>query len=213
MIKVLLADDHEVVRAGIKSVIERKKIKVIAEASNGEEVLQIASQNQPDIYIIDVSMPVLNGIETSRQLLKKKPGTRIIILSMHDDKSFVQKAFKYGVKGYILKESAVEEIYKAINEVYSGNFYLSPKISHYIISGFLWNNMTDDEKKDSLFTTREREILQMIAEGMTSREIADKLCLSINTVQVHRKNIMRKSGANKQTDLVRVAIKEGLIKL
>ncbi|MFA5480327.1 MAG: response regulator transcription factor [Candidatus Muiribacteriota bacterium] len=213
MINVLLADDHAVVRAGIKSVIERKDIKVIAEASDGEEVLKISSNLKPDIYILDVSMPNLNGIETSHRILKENPQAKVIILSMHDDKTFVEKAFKYGVKGYILKESAVEEIITAIKEVYSGNFYLSPRISHYIISGFLWNNMNEEQREETTLTQREKEVLQMIAEGLTSKEIADKLCLSVNTVQVHRKNIMKKCSAHKQTDLVKVALKEGLIKI
>jgi DNA-binding NarL/FixJ family response regulator len=138
-IEVILADDHVVVRDGIKAVVERKgkDIKVIGEASDGHEVLEMAKRNPADVYIIDISMPILNGIETARKLLKKDPKSRIVILSMHDDRTFVEKAIECGVKGYILKENATEEILQAIREVYIGRFFLSPKISKYIIQDFL----------------------------------------------------------------------------
>ena len=213
MIKVLLADDHGIVRAGIRSVIERQNIKVICEADNGEEVFRKIIGNEPDIFILDISMPVLNGLETAERLIRDGNNRKIIILSMHDEKTYVEKAVKVGVKGYILKESAIDEIYKAITEVNKGNFYISPKVSQYIINGFLFNNMSDDEKESSNLTIREKEVLQMIAEGLSSKEIAVKLCLSLNTVQVHRKNIMRKCDVHKGTDLVKLAIKEGLIKV
>ena len=213
-IKILLADDHAIVRAGIRSIVERRKgIEVIGEASSGEEVLKMMFKIRPDIYILDVSMPGLNGIDTTERIMKEDEKAKVIILSMHDDRTFVEKAFKNGAKGYILKENAPEEIIKAIREVYDGNFYLSPKISSYLVNGFLFNNLSEDKKNDVLLTTREREVLQMVAEGKTSKEIATYTSISVHTVNVHRKNIMRKLGLHKQADLVRYAIKEGLVKL
>jgi len=158
-------------------------------------------------------MPGLNGIDTTERIMKEDEKAKVIILSMHDDRTFVEKAFKNGAKGYILKENAPEEIIKAIREVYDGNFYLSPKISSYLVNGFLFNNLSEDKKNDVLLTTREREVLQMVAEGKTSKEIATYTSISVHTVNVHRKNIMRKLGLHKQADLVRYAIKEGLVKL
>ena len=215
-IKVLLADDHPVVRDGLRSVIDKKAedIKIIGEASNGNDVLEMSKKNQVDIYVLDISMPILNGIETTDRLIKMNPDSKIIILSIHDSHIFVEKALKSGARGYILKESATEEVIHAIREVYKGRFFLSPAISKFIVKGFIgkMQGYRRYEKPVNL-TQREREILQLIAESFTNKETARKLNISLYTVQVHRRNIMQKLGIHKHADLIRYAIKEGISKL
>ena len=212
-IKVIIADDHAVVRDGIKAVVERigKDIKVIGEAANGNEVLEMAGEKRADVYVIDIAMPILNGIETVDRLVKMEPGNRVIILSMHDNRTFVEKALKCGAKGYILKENASEEIVRAIHDVHMGGFFVSPKISRFIINGFFGKRGHYKQYHEVVdLTRRERQILQLIAEGWTGREIAGQLNLSLNTVHVHRKNIMRKLDIHKQAELIRYALKEGI---
>ncbi|MDH5414321.1 MAG: response regulator transcription factor [Flavobacteriaceae bacterium] len=215
-IKVFIADDHPVVRDGIKYIIDKKckDIKIIGEASNGNEVLEFAKKNLVDIYILDISMPILNGIETTNSLIKMDDKNRIIILSIHDSRTFVEKALKSGARGYILKESATEEIIHAVHEVYMGRFFLSPAISKFVVDGFL-DKMQDHNRYKKAFdlTKKEREILQLIGEGLTDKEISRKFNLSLHTVHVHRKNIMRKLDIHKQAGLIRYAIKEGISKL
>ncbi len=212
-IEVILADDHAVVRDGIKAIVERKgkDIRVIGEASNGKEVLEMARNSPADVYVLDAAMPILNGIETIGRLRKMDQRCKIIILSMYDDRTFVEKALKYGASGYILKETASEEIIHAIREVYKDQYYLSPKISKYIVKGFLGKRYHyEQNKKEGDLTKREREILQLISEGFTNKEIAIHLDLSLNTVHVHRNNIMNKLDIHKQADLIRYALKEGI---
>ncbi len=212
-IKVILADDHPIVRDGLRAVIEKKAgdIVIIGEAADGNEALKIAKNNPADIYIFDISMPVLNGIETTERLIKREPKSKVIILSMHDDRSFIERALKAGAKGYILKETATDEIVFAIREVYHGRFFLSPKISTFIIEDYL--DKSPDPHSAYELTPREREILQLIAEGSSNKEIAERLFLSLHTIHVHRNNIMKKLRIHKQTDLVRYALREGLIQL
>ncbi len=212
-IEVILADDHAVVRDGIKAIVERKgeDITIIGEASNGKEVLELAKSTPADVYVLDIAMPLLNGIETTARLRKMDPQCKIIILSMLDDRTFVEKAFKYGANGYILKETASEEIVHAIREVSTNKYFLSPKISKFVVDGFLGKKYPEDQKKKQFdLTKREREILQLIAEGFTNKEIAKHLDLAFNTVHVHRNNIMKKLNIHKQADLVRYALKEGI---
>jgi two-component system NarL family response regulator len=215
-IRVVLADDHPVVRAGLRAVIEKSKedIAIVDEAVNGIEVLDIAEKNAVDVYLLDVEMPHLNGIETAERLLKKDPKAKIIILSIHDSRIFVHRALRCGVKGYILKESAIEEVTKAIQEVFKGRFFLSPGISNYIVDGFLGKiGAGKDKSAGDGLTKREREVLQLIGEGSTNKEIAQKLNLYLNTVQVHRRNLMHKLNIHKQADLICYTIKEGISKL
>jgi two-component system, NarL family, response regulator NreC len=210
-IRVILADDHSVVRYGIKAVVDRKgkDITIVGEATNGKEVLKMARSNPADVYILDISMPILNGIETADQLIKMDPKNKIIILSMHDDRTFVEKAFKCGARGYILKESDTEEVINAIREVYKNHYYLSPKILK--IQETLSQKPRQGEKESDLhLTRREREILQLIAEGFSNKEIAKQLGISLNTAHHHRINLMQKLDIHKQAELVRYALKEGI---
>jgi DNA-binding NarL/FixJ family response regulator len=215
-IKLLLADDHPVVREGIRLAIERAAadIEIVSEASNGKEVLEFARKNPVDVYILDISMPILNGIETTVKLIKMNPNNRIIILSIHDSRSFVEKALYCGARGYLLKVNAVDDVIHAIHEVHRGRFFLSSSISKYIVNGFL-SDLHKREINENLvhLTEREREVLQLIAEGFTNKEIASNLNLALNTVHVHRKNIMQKLDIHKHAGLIRYAIKEGIIKL
>ncbi|MCK5706816.1 MAG: response regulator transcription factor [Candidatus Aureabacteria bacterium] len=212
-IRIFLADDHAVVRDGIKAVIERTSndIKVIGEADNGREVLKSVKTQHADIYILDISMPILNGIETTDRLLKLLPRCKVIILSMHDDRMFVEKAMECGAKGYILKQNTTEEVVHAIREVYRNKFFLSPQVTKYIVHGFLGKKSSHKEKKKVVdLTKREKEVLQLISEGHSNKEIANEFNLSLNTIHVHRNNIMRKLEIHKQADLIRYALKEGI---
>lgn len=215
-IKIAIADDHAVVRDGIKAVLERSSdfIKVVAEAENGKEILDLAAASPADIYIIDISMPVLNGIETTERLLKMDPKNKVIMLSMHDDRISVEKALKAGARGFIVKVSTSEEIVKAIQEVSEGRFYLCSKVSKYVVQGFLGQMAPAESPRKSIhLTPKEKEVLQLIAEGFSSKEIAKELKLSLNTVHVHRNNMMRKLDIHKQADLIRYALKEGITHL
>ncbi|MDR0734826.1 MAG: response regulator transcription factor [Elusimicrobiota bacterium] len=210
MIKIAMADDHVMVRSGIRAVLERenKDIQIIAEFSNGKELIDFASQNDADVYLMDISMPLLNGIEATQKLLKMKPTAKVIILSMYDDRISVEKAIKAGAKGFVVKVSDTDTIIKAIEEVISDRFFLCSKVSRYLVEGFL--NKTSHKRAKSILTPKEREVLQLIAEGYSSKKIAEEFGLSLNTVHVHRNNIMRKLKIHKQAALIRYALKEGI---
>jgi two-component system, NarL family, response regulator NreC len=212
-IKVILADDHSIVRDGIKAVIEKKggNIAVIGEASNGNEVLKLAKQNPADIYILDISMPQLNGIETTARLCNKNSSCNVIILSMHDDRTYVERALRSGARGYILKETATDEIISGIREVYQGRYYITPKISAYLVEDFLGREPAIHSAGE--LSSREKGVLQLFAEGCTSKEIAEKLDLSLHTIHVHKNNIMRKLNIHRQADLIKYALKEGIIEV
>jgi len=215
-IKVILADDHAVVRDGVKAVIERKgkDLKIIGEAENGKDVLEMAKHKPADVYVLDISMPQLNGIETTDRLKKLDPENKIIILSMHDGQAYVEKALQAGAEGYILKKGATEEVIHAIREVFKGERYLSPGIAKYVIQGFLESKQgTNPTMPFSRLTSREREILQLIAEGLSTKQIAQKLNIATNTAHVHTNNIMQKISIHNRTDLVRFALKEGVIQI
>ncbi|MDR1123620.1 MAG: response regulator transcription factor [Elusimicrobiota bacterium] len=210
MIKIAMADDHIMVRNGIRAVLESKDkdIQVVAEVSNGKELLEFAKNNDADIYLMDISMPILNGIEATQKLIRMKPESKVIMLSMHDDRVSVEKAIKAGAKGFVVKVSDVDTIIKAIEEVISDRFFLCSKVSRYLVEGFL--NKTSTKRPKGVLTPKEREVLQLIAEGYSSKKIAEEFGLSLNTVHVHRNNIMRKLKIHKQAELIRYAIKEGI---
>jgi len=215
-IKVLIADDHPLVREGLRHIINKSSsiMEIIAEASNGEEVLNIARKRRVDVFILDIGMPVLNGIETTARLKAMNSENKVIILSVHDSQTLVDRALKNGARGYILKDNAPEEVIQAIQEVHKGRFFLSPTVTKFIVDGFINRlNRRRGDETTVLLTSREKEILQLISEGFTNKEIAAKLHLSLNTVNVHRKNLMNKLGMHKHADLIRYAIKEGISKL
>lgn len=214
-IDVMLVDDHSIVRQGIKSVISKEQdINVVAEASNGKEAIQLARKKSPDVIVMDITLPQLNGLEASYQILKENKKVKIIVLSMHDNRVFIEKTLEYGLKGYILKDSSIEEIVPAIREVYAGGYFLSSRISAFVIKDYVGQRKKAIKLKSaSLLTAREREILQLIAEGFNSKEIAQKLELSSKTVLVHRNHIMQKLDLHNQAQLIRFALKEGIVNI
>ena len=215
-IKVIIADDHSLVMEGLKPLLEKKSrdISITGEAINGKKFLELARKKPADVYLLDIAMPVLNGIDAAVRLLRSDKAAKIIFLSMYDDKPTVEKAMKAGAKGYLLKENAADEVVKAIHEVYRGGYYLSPALHNYMAENLQDRTHTPIRPADcAVLTSKEREIVQLIAEGMANKQIARELKISANTVHAHRNNIARKLNIHKQTDLVRYAIKEKIAKL
>jgi len=215
-IRVIIADDHALVREGIKAVLKKAilGINVIAEASNGKEVLNIAKKTPADVYLLDISMPLLNGLEVTDRLIRLDPANKIIILSMYDDRVTVQRALQSGAKGYLIKETAAEEVVRAIREVVDGGTYLTPRILKLIgLDTFTGRKQYVKRGQFSKLTHKEIEILQLVAEGFSSKDIAKELKIASATVRVHRKNLMCKLDIHKETELVRFAFKEGIIRL
>jgi DNA-binding NarL/FixJ family response regulator len=215
-IRVLIADDHPIVRDGLRLSLERsgRDVEVVGEAADGVEVLELAKTCRTDVFILDITMPRLNGLDTARELLKRRRTARIIILSLHDSRALVEESMAVGARGYLTKETASRNVTKAVCEVYAGRFYLSPEIAQ-----IMGERRERGGGKGGVMepvpalTVRERRVLQLIAEGRTAKEIAVDLDRAIDTIRTHRKNLMAKLGIHKQTDLVRYAVKEGISKL
>ncbi len=214
-INVFLADDHAVVRDGLRTLLEiDERISVIGTASNGRDALRQVNKLTPDVVIMDISMPELNGIDATRQIIEALPNTRVIMLSMHATKEHIQRALQAGAKGYLLKDSAGAEVVEAVRSVYGGSRYLSQPVSDILIDDYL-NGNPSDPSTDPLdqLSTREREILQLVVEGNSSAKIADTLCLSPKTVETYRSRIMTKINVKDMPGLVKFAIRNGLISL
>ncbi|MBU2628240.1 MAG: response regulator transcription factor, partial [Proteobacteria bacterium] len=210
----IIADDHAIIREGLKSLLEKKGVNVIAIAKNGREAIELAITHRPDVVMMDISMPDLNGVEATAAIRHEVPNTKVIALSMHSSKKIIDKMFASGASGYILKESAFEELYDAIQEVNKGNFYLSPSIARmYVDSQENLFASIDDLPKSNEISKKEREVLQLVAEGEKTRDIAQKLGVSIKTVETHRRNIMKKLCIFSIAGLTRFAIKEGIVSL
>ncbi len=201
------------VRQGVRLLLEAypQEFEVIGEVSNGNELLRLAKKKPADLYVVDISMPVLNGLEAIAKLLKIQPQANVLVLSMYDDRVSVENALKAGAKGYVVKVSPGEDLLTAVREVAAGRFYFGGKISKFLVQGFLNKNVS--KKKSGGLTPKEKEVLQLIAEGYSSKQIAKHFTLSLNTIHVHRNNIMRKLGIHKQAELVRYALKEGIAQL
>jgi len=209
--KIVLADDHKILRDGLKTIINSfAGFEVIGEADDGREAVKLCAQLVPDVVIMDVSMQGLNGIDASSQILKTNPEIKIIALSMHSTKHFVTGMFQAGAWGYLLKDCATEELVTAIKTVLSGKKYISQYISGIILDEYLSGSGTD---KDSSLSDREREILQLIAEGQSVKTISDKLSLSAKTIETHRKNIMDKLKIYTIPELTKYAIRNGITSL
>jgi two-component system, NarL family, response regulator NreC len=207
--KVFLVDDHIIFRDGLRTLIEKEGMEVVGEAENGRNAIKLVEKLMPNIIIMDVSMPDMNGIEATRKITAANPDVKVIALSMHSDNRFVLGMLEAGAAGYLLKDCAFGELASAINQVMTGNTYLSPKIADVVVKGYL-NKKT---VKGTVLTSREREILQLIAEGLTAAEIADKVFLSVKTIETHRRNIMQKLNMRSPVDLTKYAIREGLASL
>ncbi len=212
-IKVLLVDDHTILRDGIKSLLETEDhIKVVGEAVNGEEALQKVEKLSPDVVLMDISMPKMNGIQATSQISEEYPDIKILILTMHDEEGYVQPIFQAGAAGYVVKRTATRELVSAIEGVVEGNTILHPSVTETLLAEGQGSDSDDGDMYDGL-TERELEILTLIAEGLTNQEIADELYISIKTVQAHRANIMDKLGLNDRVALTKYAIRKGLISL
>jgi len=212
-IRILLADDHTVVRKGLRLLLESHPgFKVIAEAANGREAVSLAEEHTPDVVVLDVAMPLLNGSEAARQISAKLPQTAIVFLSMHSDEGYVLKALKSGAKAYLLKDSAEDDLINAIKAVTEGKAFFSPAISKMLVEDYM-RQMREREVEDSyeLLTTREREILQLFAEGKSVKEVASILDLSLYTVETHRSNIFQKLDLHSVAELILYAVRKGVI--
>jgi two-component system response regulator NreC len=210
-IQVLLADDHKIVRDGLRVLIERcHDMQVIAEAEDGRKALQLARKHKPDVVIMDISMPDLNGIDATRQILEEVPGAKVIALSMHSDKQFVDGMLRAGAVGYLLKDCAADELIQCIRIVLSGRICLSPGITGFLVNEYLHPTRDEVLAPRSELSVREREVLQMIAEGRSTKDIANSLHISIKTVETHRKNIMGKANLHSVAELTKYAIRNGL---
>lgn len=213
-ITILLADDHKIVRDGLRALLENQPdMKVIAEAENGRTAVQLARQKKPQVVIMDISMPDLNGIEATRQMIRELPDIKVIALSMHSDRRYILRMFRAGAVGFLLKDCAFEELVSAINTAIADQPYVSPSIAGVIIQDFVRSGSQISSSATDVLTAREREVLQLLAEGWATKEIASHLHLSVKTVETHRRRIMEKLGLHGIAELTKYAIREGLTSL
>jgi DNA-binding NarL/FixJ family response regulator len=209
-IRLLLADDHALVRAGMKSLLESAEgFEVVGEASNGREAVRLARTLKPDVALLDIAMPELNGLDAARRLGSECPEVRVLILSMHADPGYVRAAMQASAAGYVLKDAGVEELELAIRAALRGERYLDPRVSKHVIEGYV-RGLEAEERAPAL-TPRQREILQLIAEGRSTREIAERLHVSVKTVETHRAQLMDRLGIRDVAGLTRYAIRIGLV--
>jgi DNA-binding NarL/FixJ family response regulator len=210
-IKVLIADDHQIMREGLRFMLEKEPwIKVVGEAKEGRTTLRLARELAPDVIIMDVAMPDLNGIEATRQVVAEFPAIKVIALSMHDDRRFVLSMIKAGAKGYMLKDSAFKDLVKAIRVVMANQTYLSGEVADIVLKDYLASATSEELSVFHLLSPREREVLQLIAEGKSSIQIAECLHISVKTVETHRAKIMEKLKVRTIAELTKYAIREGL---
>ncbi len=213
-IRIILADDHTILREGIRSLLENEiDMEIIGEAEDGHQAVKMAGQLKPDVVLMDIAMPRLNGLEATSQLKKLVPDAKILILTMHENEEYIRKVLAAGAMGYILKDAAARELLGAIRAVYRGEAVLSPAITRLVIEDYLrWGDLKTEESNDDL-SEREREILQLIAEGNTNKQIADILCISVKTVQAHRSNLMNKLDLHDRGELIKYAIQKKIIEI
>lgn len=213
MIRIVIADDHTIMRSGLRAVLERySDMQVVGEAGDGRQAVQSVEQFHPDVIVMDVAMPNLNGIEAARQISTKNPDISVVVLSMHSDESYVLRALKAGARGYLLKDSAENDLITAIRAVSQGKAFFSPAISRMLVDDYM-RQLQQRGVEDSyeLLTPREREILQLLAEGKSNKDIARLLDLSLYTVETHRSNIMEKLNLHGIPELILYAIRKGVI--
>jgi len=212
--KIILADDHQIVRDGLRALLEKQPgFKVVGEAKDGRAAVRLAKELSPDLVIMDLSMPQLNGIEASRKIIHDSPKIKIIVLSMHSDRRFVAEVLKAGASGYLLKDSAFEELITAIRRVMNHQTYLSSQVLDVVLKEYLRRQNKEDASQFSVLTDREREVLQLIAEGKISKEIAALLGVSVKTIETYRQRIMDKLEIRNIADLVKYAVRQGITSL
>lgn len=213
-VRILLADDHPVVRLGIRNLLEAEPgFQVVGEVADALQVIPQVEALQPDVLVLDLIMPQLNGLEITRRMARSAPQTRIVVLSMHANEAYVIEALRNGASGYVLKGSEAGELIRAIHEVLAGGRYLSPPLSQHAIEMYVEKAAGTPLDPYETLSTREREVLHLAAEGHTSPEIGTRLFISTRTVETHRANLMRKLGLRTQTDLVRYALRRGIVPL
>ena len=206
-VRIIIADDHTVVRQGLRALLERERFDVVAEASNGRDAIRLCATHHPEIAVLDLAMPLLNGIDTAHEIVKSNLGTKVVLLTMHTEDHLVVESLRAGVKGYVLKTNAAEELLHAIRAVCRGETYLTPTIAGAVMEAFL----RTDKAPESPISDRERQVLQLIAEGKTTKEVASILGISVRTAESHRSNLMEKLDIHEAAGLVRYAIRIGLI--
>jgi two-component system response regulator NreC len=212
-IRILLADDHTVMRAGLRLLLEHQPdMTVVGEAADGRRAVELAEAETPDVAVIDIAMPNLNGIEATRQISAKQPEIAVVILSMHSDESYVMRALKAGAKGYLLKDSAEADLIRAVRAVREGKSFFSPMVSKMLLEDYVHQlRQRGEEDSYELLTPREREILQLLAEGKSNKDMANLLNLSLYTVETHRAHILQKLGLHTVPDLILYAVRKGII--
>ena len=213
-IRVLLADDHTILRDGIRALLEEQDdIELIGEAEDGQAAVKMTAQLDPDIVIMDIAMPLLNGLEATRQIKRDSPQVNVLILTMHENEEYLRQVLAAGALGYVLKDSAARDLIGAIRSVYNGEAVLSPAITRLVIEDYLrWGDIRPEDASNGL-TSREREVLQLIAEGYRNKEIAEILCLSVKTIQSHRTNLMNKLDLHDRGELIKYAIQKKIIEV
>lgn len=214
MIEVFLADDHQIFRQGLRTMLEKSgQVKVVGEAGDGQEAVRRVEELRPDVAILDVAMPGLEGIDVAKRLTKSCPDTKILMLSMHADRFYATEALKAGALGYLLKEESFDQLLAAITAVSQNKIFLSPALEVPVMEDFVKLARQGSQKSKDLLTNREREILKLVAEGMTNQEIANLLCISSSTVDTHRKKIMAKLDIHSVAGLVKYAIRHKIVSI
>jgi len=207
-VRIVMAEDHQIVRQGFKALLEQDGFDVVGEAGDGHEAVRLVEQKKPDVAILDIAMPLLNGIDAAREIVRVAPGTHIILLTMYSESHYVVEALRAGVTGYLLKTRAADDLARAIREVTRGSVYLSAGISREVVNAYLADEATDTNP----LTSRERQVLQLVAEGLTTKEVAGVLGISVKTAESHRGRIMQKLDIHDTAGLVRFAIRQGVIR-
>lgn len=212
VIRILLVDDHAMFRAGIRSYLQlAEDFRIIGEADNGQDALQKIKELSPDIVVMDIAMPGMDGLSTTRLIKETYPDSKVLLLTQHENREYILPALKMGAAGYILKRAAADELITAIKQVHSGKSYLDPYVTDVVVQDYRYKKTGMDEDAYDCLTDREREVLLYLTKGCTNKEIAETLCISFKTVDFHRTNIMRKLGINNRVELTKYAMRKGLI--